>query len=314
MSKFGFLVLLLTIFSIQESNATSYSHASLSDLYKKADAVVYGKVVRFEEIAERNTINDKDELALPPPIFYKGRIAIIITEVIKGNITETEICIGNMNDINGLGLPEVEIGQNLLLFLFKGIKEEKYMYFSMGRQFTGRDIPSDEYEIYKQKLISLQSVLNIKDPKVQEQHYINWMISCVKEPLTKWDGIFDLKNKKYVGSKDVELVANPYQLNTEQYNELCEEVYQAKELSYDDIQLIAYLYESRENKELLAFLSQRFNEIKINKDNFSKLRECTLLIAKLSKRNDLVELSEYINSSEPMSTRLKKIKEFKEKI
>lgn len=209
MSKFGFLVLLLTIFSIQESNATSYSYASLSDLYKRADAVVYGKVVRFEKIAERNTINDKDELA-PPPILYRGRIAIIVTEVIKGNITETEICIGNMNDINGLGLPEVEIGQNLLLFLLKGIKEEKYMCFSMGRQFIGKDIPSDEYEIYKQKLTSLQTVLNIKDPKVQEQHYINWMISCVKEPLTKWDGIFDLENEKYVGSKNVELVANPY--------------------------------------------------------------------------------------------------------
>lgn len=103
-------------------------------------------------------------------------------------------------------------------------------------------------------------------------------------------------------------------MNTQQYNELCDIVYQAKELSYDDIQLIAYLFESWENKELLAFLSQKFNEIKINKDNFSKLSECTLLIAKLSKRNDLVELSEYINSSEPMSTRLKKIKEFKKKI
>ncbi|MDM1503561.1 hypothetical protein HX071_15335 [Myroides marinus] len=211
-------------------------------------------------------------------------------------------------------LPNLDIGQEVFLFLLKGFREEKGMYFAINLGDGTVNVTKEEYTVYKEKLKSLYYLSSIPDAKEREERYIDWAIGCVKDPLTESDGMLDLLNEKRTNTLYRDITANPYKLTITQNKELCEVIYSKKDLGYLDINFISYLYKDKENKELLDFLIKWTKRTTVNRDNLFILKESLDLIAMSIKDEELMILNDQVKKAKEDKAKQKLIKQFIRKI
>ena len=299
----SFLLLLVFVGTYSSLQAYPIFPRTLSDVYKAADHVVYGKVVGFIEVKE-----DSDPTKPPPPPqMYNSMVQLLVREEIKGEVKETEICIAHYL---GMMCPEpfdFTEGQEVLLFLNKDGKENFYWPYAWS--YGARELKAEEYLLYKKKLVDLQTILDNSDKAIQEQQYVDWMVECIKEPLMRWDGSFDLLNEKLDDTPERKLVANPYPLNREQNKELRQLVLSKKELDDIDIRLLNHL-RNKEDKDILDLLYKEMKTIPMDKGSYTFFILGTKMIAELSHREDLKLLSLEIEDLGLSKEGKKKIKEF----
>lgn len=275
---------------------------TLSDVYKGTEYVVYGKVIGF---IEESSIVDENH----PPKMNDGQVVLRVKEIIKGEVKETEICVANQNSFM---CPEpffLQEGQEVLLFLNKDRKLDLYWIYAM--KYGGKEVSQESYAVFKQKLLDLAFILNIQDKSKQEEHYVNWIIGCVKEPLTYWDGIFDLLNEKESDTEDRALVSNPFVLTKEQNEILRQCLYQQKTIKTMDLRLIKYLKRDSD-PELLQFVVKKMKELSQTNDADALYLDAAGIIADLSNRKDLKQLSLQIEEERLSKKGRKKIQRFKQ--
>jgi len=280
-----FLLFLFSMGTCTSLQAYPIFPRTLSDVYKAADHVVYGKVVGFIE-------EKQDSDPTKPPKMYDGMVRLLIRVELKGAINESEIYIAAEHSYT---CPEpfyfVE-GQELLLFLDKDERENFYWTYAMS--YGGREVTPEEYLLYKKKLVDLQAVLAHPNLVEQKKEYITWMISCIKDPLTRWDGVFDLLNEKEDESRN--LVSNPYPLTEDQKGELRQIIMEREELINTDLNLINYI-KKENDPQLLIFLTMKFKTAMYSQFDYVFTSMATGLIAALSQREDLIQLSKQIKEA-----------------
>lgn len=286
MQKYLFFILVLFLWGSSDSLwAFPIYPRTLSDVYKEADYVVYGKVVGF--IADSPPTSK--EGVPPPPSMRDGFAVIVIHEELKGEIKETQICIADQRSFMCPEPFHFEEGQEVLLFLNKDRKANFYWTFAMS--YGGKEVTAEEYSLYKKKLLDLQAILDQSNQEIQEQQYIDWVVNCIKEPLTRWEGIFDLLNEKEGANK--ELVANPYVLTQKQKEALCLDLYQQQELRVMDFKLIPHI-RGTQDSVLLQFLLNKMKKLPNTADTDDLFLDAASVIADLSSRADLKKLSNQI--------------------
>ena len=283
MQKYLFFIL---VFFLWGSSVSLWAYPvyprTLSDVYKEADHVVYGKVVGFIPQKE-------DADVTKPPKMYDTMVHFLVQEEIKGELKETEICIAHFE---GMMCPEpfdFKEGQEVLLFLNKDWRESFYWTYAMS--YGGREVTTDEYSLYKKKLLDLQAILDQSNQEIQEQQYIDWIVNCIKEPLTRWDGIFDLLNEKEGENK--ELVDNPYVLTQKQKEVLCQDLYQQQELRVMDFKLIPHI-RGTQDSVLLQFVLDKMKKLSNTASTDDLFLDAASVIADLSSRTDLKKISNQI--------------------
>lgn len=312
MERLKLIITLIVLVLFSRGWAYPIYPLTISDVYKGSELVIYGKVIRFEDTVNRNSIGE--ELPPPPSIISDSRAVIQVFEVLKGDVRETEICV---SDDRGMICPEpfyFEEGNEVVLFLNKYEESMLNTFYCFGLSYGGIDVTKEEYTIYKQKIKSLQTVLSIPNMQERERRYIDWAIGCVKEPLTEWDGMFELKNEKRMDYPSRDITANPYKLTITQNKELCEVIYSKKDLGYLDINFISYLYKDKENKELLDFLIKWTKRTTVNRDNLYILKESLDLIAMSIKDEELMILNDQVKKAKEDKAKQKLIKQFIRKI
>lgn len=298
-----FLLLLILVGPYSSLQAYPIFPRTLSDVYKAADHVVYGKVVGFLEVKE-----DSDPTKPPPPPqMYNSMVQLLVREEIKGEVKETEICIAHYR---GMMCPEpfdFTEGQEVLLFLNKDGKENFYWPYAWS--YGARELKAEEYLLYKKKLVDLQTILDNSDQAIQEQQYVDWMVECIKEPLMRWDGTFDLLNEKLDDTPERNLVANPYPLSREQNKELRQIIFRKKDLDDIDIRLLNHL-RHKEDKDILDLLYKKMKITSVDKGSYTFFTKGTKMIAELTQRKELIALSLAIEENGLSAEGKKKIKEF----
>ncbi|MGS4346653.1 hypothetical protein ACKUSY_13875 [Myroides odoratus] len=305
MQKYLFLILVLFLWG---SCASLWAYPvfpqTLSDLYKGANHVAYGKVVGFISIQEEHDVTK-------PPKLYNTWVQVVIQEEIKGVLKETEICIAHFE---GMMCPEpfdFKEGQEVLLFLNKDIRENFYWPFSWS--YGAREVDADAYQLYKEKLIGLQAVLAISNPERQEQQFVTWIVNCIKEALTRWDGVFDLLNDKVDHTSERNLVAHPYSVTAEQNQVVRQIIFDKSEINVMDLKVLNHLkYE--QDKEILDFVSKQLKQASLKDEGFLFFQLGSRIIASLSDRQDLKDLVLTIDEDEVSREVKHKLLEFQEKI
>lgn len=304
MQKYLFFILVLFLWGSSDSLwAYPIYPRTLSDVYKEADYVVYGKVVGF---IDDSPPASKDGVP-PPPSMHDGFAVIVIHEELKGEITETQICIADQRSFMCPEPFHFEEGQEVLLFLNKDRKANFYWTFAMS--YGGKEVTAEEYSLYKKKLLDLQTILDQSNQEIQEQQYIDWVVNCIKEPLTRWDGVFDLLNEKEENTFERNLVANPYSISREQNRELRQLIFNKAVLDYLDVRLLDYLKEEND-VEILDFLYKKVKTTSVENGSYTFFMLGTGLIAELLHRDDLKLLNLEIGNHALSKEGKKKIKDF----
>ncbi|WP_410879754.1 hypothetical protein [Myroides sp. DW712] len=305
MRKYLFVVL---VFFLSGSSDSLWAYPifpqTLSDLYKGADHVAYGKVVGFIPLEEEYDVTK-------PPSLYNTWVQVVIQEELKGELIEKEICIAHYL---GMMCPEpfdFREGQEVLLFLNKDIREHFYWPYSWS--YGAREVDADAYCLYKEKLIGLQAVLAISNPERQEQQYVTWIVDCIKEPLTRWDGVFDLLNEKVDHTPERNLVAHPYSITAEQNQVVRQIIFDKNKINVMDLRVLNYLkYE--QDKEILNFVSKQLKQASLKDEGFLFFQLGSRIIAALSDRQDLKDLVLTIDENEVSREVKQKLLDFQEKI
>ncbi|MDM1044129.1 hypothetical protein HX004_04625 [Myroides sp. 1354] len=284
----SFLLLLVFVGTYSSLQAYPIFPRTLSDVYKAADHVVYGKVKRLIDVLIQA---DVDGIP-PPPILHDGFAVFTIQEELKGTSNKTEIYIATEHSVTCPTPFYFVEGQELLLFLHKDGSEDFYWTHAMS--YGGREVTPEEYLLYKEKLVVLQTILDYSNSEIQEKDYISWMISCIKVPLMHWDGIFELLNEKEDENRNI--VSNPYPLTEGQKGELRQIIMEREELINADLHLINYI-KKENDPQLLIFLTMKFKTTMYSQFDYVFTSMATKLIADLSQREDLIQLSKQIQEA-----------------
>lgn len=92
---------------------------------------------------------------------------------------------------------ELKNGDTLLLFLKKGEEGESLVLTDYRDGI--KKMPSERIAVYEARINDLNSIFSAK--KISEARILDWLIRCAEDPITRWEGTFELlrsvRNQKW---------------------------------------------------------------------------------------------------------------------
>lgn len=165
-------------------------------MYLTSDHIVAARVGKTETItAEKSDGDDESEML----VYLKT--ALLVSSTLKGEhepvVYVYHSSYGNYGDV----LSRLEEGQTFLAFLNRRGEEDGYEIENMNSGI--QTLSDDELKIYTRRLEELDSIMQAKAPSVAEID--EWLIRCIEEPATRWEGVYDLWNShNYLSSEKQE--------------------------------------------------------------------------------------------------------------
>lgn len=89
------------------------------------------------------------------------------------------------------GSVKVEVGERYLFFFKKDTESETEKYELTDRISGFKKLSSADLHIYKKRIGELEKIVEKKENQLEA--ITEWLVRCVEEPATRWDGIFDLR-------------------------------------------------------------------------------------------------------------------------
>lgn len=119
-----------------------------------------------------------------------------LSSILKGDTNQRAVPLYHW--ISEENKDELKPGDRLLVFLDQRKSEE-------GKPMDGfethdwsrsiRKLDDDALSIYRQRIEELNSILATETP--DEAALIEWMVRCIEEPATRWDGTYELDKRLY---------------------------------------------------------------------------------------------------------------------
>ena len=203
LSLFSILVLLLPTLMIPAQACPVKLPETLLSLYINSDAIY---VARFDKVEDHETIENSDERAVvrimkhfdvssalkgeTQKLFtieerdyrYKRDVSSPEEEPVREEPEEEE-------EPSPYGDRDLKSGDQVLLFLKKG-EDGKTLELTDYRDGIKKMTPArlDSYQARISELNSIFSAKTVDNPKIVE-----WLVRCVRDPHTRWDGAYQLQ-------------------------------------------------------------------------------------------------------------------------
>ncbi len=217
-----------------------------------------------------------------------------IKHVLKGivGICEDTIVIEYPAGLVCPAPPVYEKGAEVIVFLNKnkktGIYETHALSYGVRTFNDPQNIPP-----FKQRVNEMIQIQKLSDNEETEIQTIDWLVKCVKNPSTRWDGLYELNSASYFmsyydNSSDKPLPRKLY-LTSEHKNELLEILATIDMLSHDELGLIDVLYQDFP-KQIMSLLKDQL--LKLRKEHPYFIQELMIRIANFSGNKRLVKLAE----------------------
>ena len=157
----------------------------LRALYTQSDLIVIAQVGKTEVTRIKNSDDDVELSFL--------KTALLISSTLKGAPQETVFVdretYGDYRDQLG----SANEGQTFLVFLNKNPEGEGYDIDNMS--FGLKQLSDDHLKVYVSRIEELASIMKAEQPS--ETEIVEWLVRCVEEPATRWEGAFDLAANNY---------------------------------------------------------------------------------------------------------------------
>jgi hypothetical protein len=238
MYKKVFSILIFLGFSI-DIIAYPISPRPLRKLVMESEYIIVGFVSKiYDKKKEKNNWDTK-----------VAKIEIL--ERLQGNIKENTIEISfNPNMI--CPSPDQYYDSTFVISFLNKIDGK---YYTCALSYGAKTLKQNEIEIYKQRILEIQSLLKIKDKNKQYQEIVEWLVKCAENETTRWEGVFELSPEsgfmsyysedKIEGYKDV--------LSKTQNERLKIALLNTETISYNDFGLVDLVYIGNE-KQIDEFL------------------------------------------------------------
>lgn len=269
-SKLFALVILLGV--SHSLSAYPISPRPLRKLIIEAKYIAYATVVRIEETKVNDYWNDTKAI-------------LAIKEVLQGRIRSDTIEVFFTPFMICPAPAQYREGTSVLAFLRKAKKSDGYTTHALS--YGAKTLDDSEYEIYKQRIIEMRHILRMDNNEIQTPRTIDWLLKCAINPVTRWEGVYELSPKSDFMSyydQDKQTFVLKYRLNGTQKALLREVFFEIDELQYYDLALIDLIVEETD-PELLEFLINKVKNTNTEKVWYRKF--IFVRIAEVSNRDDL---------------------------
>ncbi len=131
-------------------------------------------------------------------------------------------------------------------------------FFTHALSYGAKTLSKKDIEIYKQKIFEIQQILKIPDKEKQRIETIEWLVTCVENPITRWEGIEELsKNQKMDSSSSINR-NQIFDINTSQKERLKNVLLNLN--GYVDFELVDLVYKGNE-VEIDGFILQKLKSL-----------------------------------------------------
>lgn len=172
-------IALIIIFILSICNCLAYpiTPRPLRQLIIESQYIISGKVISVTE------------LELDPNYYTaKAQAKIEITQVFKGNLQKQFM---EIQFDNYIGCPQpAHYKPNTLVIAFLDFEKDKF--FTHALSYGSKTLEANDIEVYKERILEMQRILEIKDQLKQYEETLDWLITCVENPATQWEGVFEL--------------------------------------------------------------------------------------------------------------------------
>lgn len=177
--SFVFAVL-LTLF-VMDVGAMPIPPQTLRMLTNKSELIVSARV---EQIA---FIEDTDG-------FKTGIARLNILSVVKGADGSQSIDVYYSANMVCPEPPRYKEGDTVLAFLSRS--EHYQGYLTVGLSYGAKSMTNRKIEAYSARIRELIEIERQADPLARQQQLVEWLVRCVEEPITMWEGAYDLLNSR----------------------------------------------------------------------------------------------------------------------
>lgn len=271
------LTILFTVIT-QSLFAYPITPRPLRKLVIESEYIVYADVIRTE------TIKTEDP-------WSNTKAILAIRNILQGKIKQDTIEVFYTPGMICPAPARYEVGTTVLAFL----DPYKEGFSTHALSYGSKTIDNHCFDIYKTRIIEIQNILKIQNKKSQTEQTINWLVSCVVNSCTRWEGTYELSpHSDFMSNydRDEETFKQKYKLNDQQISALRDAFFKIESLNFSDMGLID-LIATKKDPELLKFLILKLKTADIEKMWFLDI--LMTKIAQISERDDLLHIVEKIN-------------------
>ncbi len=270
-TKIAFTFLLIGI--VQNLFAYPITPRPLRKLVMESEYIVYADVIEIKTI-------DSDE------DWLDAKATLVLREILQGKIKKDTIEVLFTPGLTCPSPARYEKGSTVLAFLDKYKKE----YYTHALSYGSKSVTPKAFQIYKSRIIEMQNILKLKDEGEKTKKTINWLVDCAVNPVTRWEGVYELSPKSDFMSyydQDKDTFSRRYELNENQKSKLRQAFFKIENLTYEDMGLID-LVVKKNDTELINFLIKELKKSDIEKLWYNGI--IMKRIAEFTNRNDLKEI------------------------
>jgi hypothetical protein len=171
------LILYLSLLSTTSLLAYPIDPRPLRMLVKESQYIIVGYV---QKVVPIKTIDNHRE---------NSKAIIEIREVLQGKVDKKIIEVPYIPNMICPAPPVYMDSTMVLAFL----DNKKGVYHTVALSYGAKTLESEEaIQVYKTRIQEIQSILEVKDEREQYNQTIEWLVKCAENPITRWEGTYEL--------------------------------------------------------------------------------------------------------------------------
>lgn len=250
-SRMKFYILIILIFCSDTYFPWPIEPVPLRKLVMNSEFIIIGYVRTFSDHEQHN--------------YFHNKAAIEIIEVLQGTLNSKEIILKLDPDFICPATATYYDSSYTLAFLNTDKSGE---FYTNSLSYGSKTLSLAEIEIYKSRIIELQNILTIQDSVKQEEQIIKWLIKCAENPVTRWEGTYELA-PQYAPLQtylDKYIVVPPtFQLSDIQKSQIKHILYSIDTVMYHDLGLVDIFLLS-DSVEIKKWLVDKIKNKKYNRE------------------------------------------------
>lgn len=238
------------------SNSYPISPRPLRKLVMESDAIIVGDVIKVYKNEPKIESKKRRKKSNYSSSYSIARI--VIRETLQGQVNNDTIEITFEPNMICPAPPMYFENSKVLVFLDN--KNGKYDTHALS--YGSKTLDTIGIKVYKDRIQEIQSIIKIEDSAVKQNHTIEWLVKCAENPITRWEGVFELSpesNFMSMYSQEPNQVLKDH-LNADQKARLKKALELSYETSYYDFGLSDLIYLDNQ-EEINSILLEKLKKL-----------------------------------------------------
>lgn len=148
---------------------------TLLDLCRESELIVVAEVIRSTPLHEKSASEE-------------GNAVLKINSIVKGEADSEIISCYYWTGMICPYPPNYSVGSTVLAFL--NIRNNNNGYYTLGDHHGAKTLSYEGQDIFLTRTIEALDILGTTDRR--ESKIIEWLVRCAEDPVTRWDGVYEL--------------------------------------------------------------------------------------------------------------------------